>query len=190
LGGEFFRWQVATAIAGSLLELNPFDEPNVLQSKQATAALLDAPPQSGTPLAPGDHAIAEQIRSAQSGDYVALLAYLDRTEPRARAFAGIRTALRDRLGVATTLGYGPRYLHSTGQLHKGGPPSGIHLVLSGGSEDLAIPGKGYGFATLIRAQALGDLQALSARGRRVLHIDLGADCDAGLTQLGRQLAAL
>jgi hypothetical protein len=195
LGGELFRWQVATAIAGAVLEVNPFDEPNVIEAKQATATLLEEHAKTGSlgyahAVAPGDPRIADLVRGARAGDYVALLPYVDRTAARHRAFAGVRTALRDRLGVATTLGHGPRYLHSTGQLHKGGPGSGIFLVLSPDPEELAIPGKSFGFGTLAEAQAVGDVRALASRGRRVLHVRLGADTDAAVTALCRQLASL
>lgn len=190
LGGEFFRWAVATAIAASVLEVNPFDEPNVIESKQITAQLLtDAAPASDS-VAPGDPKIANLVRRTEPGDYVALSSFFAPSVERDRVFSGVRAALRDRLGIATTHGWGPRYLHSTGQLHKGGPPSGVFLILTADAEELPIPGERYGFGALCRAQALGDALALRRRSRRVIHVHLGADVDAGLTALSRQLAAL
>jgi len=193
LGREFMRWEVATAIAGSVLGVNPFDEPNVTEAKQATAALLatfikeGALPRPEEVSRPDDRGRIEKLlASIKPGDYVAVCAYLLSTPERERLLTRIRTALRDRNSThpATTVGIGPRFLHSTGQLHKGGPDKGVFLQLIGESpRDLPIPGEAYSFATLRNAQALGDLQVLRKRGRRALRVDLGADIDAGLAQL-------
>jgi transaldolase / glucose-6-phosphate isomerase len=191
IGREFVRWEVATAIAGSVLGLNPFDEPNVTEAKQATAALLaihakeGALPKPDEVSRPDDAARIQQlIASAKAGDYFAVCAYFLSTPAREGLLTRIRTAVRDRTHVATTVGIGPRFLHSTGQLHKGGPDKGVFLQITGDSpRDLAIPGEGYSFATLRNAQSLGDLQVLRRRGRRALRVDLGGDIDAGLTQL-------
>jgi hypothetical protein len=123
------------------------------------------------------------VASARPGDYVAILAYLPQTPRSDELLAALRSLLRDDLHVATTLGYGPRYLHSTGQLHKGGPATGLFLLLTmDASEDLAIPGQPYGFATLQRAQALGDYRTLVDTGRRVVRIHLN-DVESGLWHL-------
>ena len=193
LGREFVRWEVATAIAGSVLGVNPFDEPNVTEAKQATAGLLathakeGALPRPEEVSGPDDGARIEKlIASARAGDYFAVCAYFLSTPARERLLTRIRTAVRDRGGVhlATTVGIGPRFLHSTGQLHKGGPDKGVFLQLIGDSpHDLPIPAEAYSFATLRNAQALGDLQVLRKRGRRALRVELGADIDGALAQL-------
>jgi transaldolase/glucose-6-phosphate isomerase len=215
LGAEFLRWELATATAGAVMRLNPFDEPNVAESKSNTNEILQVWQQQGhfgepepvlkagemsifsspssplhetldvTSLAGCLNSLAD---SAVAPDYIALLAYLTPTAERQQTLQLIRGKLQERRWVATTLGYGPRYLHSTGQLHKGGPPNGIYLILTcDAPQDLPIPGMPYGFATLQRAQALGDFRALNARARRVMRLHLGADVDSGLQQF---LAAL
>ena len=169
LGGEFFRWEMATAVAGAVLRLNPFDQPNVAESKRRTQELLDADPDT-EPLAPLRHdAVAAFLDGVRPGDYVAVQAFLepgDENDERLRRACG---ALRDRLEAVVTAGYGPRYLHSTGQLHKGGPATGHFIqILDPTAEDLAISGSSFGFARLIAAQAEGDFLALRARNRPVL----------------------
>jgi RpiB/LacA/LacB family sugar-phosphate isomerase len=172
LGGEFFRWELATAAAAALLEINPFDEPNVAQAKDATQAALATFRERGRlPDWPADSIdeVVRVISQAQPGDYFALLAYVTPTPATAAALARLRLLLRDGTGLATTVGYGPRYLHSTGQLHKGGPPTPIILMFaSEDTDELPIPGERYGFATLKLAQALGDLATLRAAHRRAL----------------------
>jgi transaldolase / glucose-6-phosphate isomerase len=134
--------------------------------------------------------IAAHLASAGPGDYLAFCAYFLRTPARDAALTRLRVACRDRSKNATTLGYGPRFLHSTGQLHKGGPNTGVFLQLtSDAAADLPIPGEGYSFATLRNAQALGDLQVLRRRGRRALRVHLGADADAGLKLLAEAMAS-
>ncbi|MGH7308559.1 MAG: RpiB/LacA/LacB family sugar-phosphate isomerase [Candidatus Rokuibacteriota bacterium] len=172
LGGEFFRWEMATAAAGALLAVNPFDEPNVAQAKDATQAALATFKERGRlPEWPAD-SIDEAVRvigQAQPGDYFALLAYVTPTPATTAALARLRRLLRDGTGLATTVGYGPRYLHSTGQLHKGGPPTPLIVMFaSEDTDELPIPGERYGFATLKLAQALGDLATLRAAHRRAL----------------------
>ncbi len=196
LGREFFRWEVATAIAGATLSLNPFDEPNVTEAKVATGALLETYAKQGqlpAPEATVDAAdldrIAGHLASAGTGDYVALCAYFMRTDARDAALTRLRVLCRARARNATTLGYGPRFLHSTGQLHKGGPNTGVFLQLTADApHDLPIPGEGYSFATLRNAQALGDLQVLLRRKRRALRVHLGADVEASLGRLVEGLA--
>jgi len=200
LGRELFRWEVATAIAGAVLGVNPFDEPNVTEAKLATSALLAAYaqdskdnkdnkdsklPQAEDVCGPGDlERLRALLSTAPAQDYVALGAYFTRTDARDALLTKLRLAIRARGKNATTLGYGPRFLHSTGQLHKGGPNTGVFLQLTADApKDLPIPGEPYTFATLRDAQALGDLQVLRRRSRRALRVNLGADIDAGLAAL-------
>jgi transaldolase/glucose-6-phosphate isomerase len=168
IGGEFFRWEMATAIAGHVLGINPFDQPNVQEAKDATKAILA----SGSVEDPGFDDLGVLVKQVNEGDYVGILAYLDRTSETEDAIERVRLAIRDRYTVATTTGFGPRFLHSTGQLHKGGPNNGvfIQVVDAGRSVDLPIPGQPFTFGTLIDAQALGDLRSLRARGRRVARV--------------------
>jgi glucose-6-phosphate isomerase len=195
LGAEFFRWEVATAAAGRLLDINPFDEPNVQQAKDATRKLLETYTSEGRLPIPEPHAGNGGVRLALSSaahdrlgslppasflgtvdphDYVGLLAYLPPDDP---AIAAVLGEARDRIGArarcATMLGYGPRYLHSTGQLHKGGANNGVFIVIAApAGEDLQIPGETYSFGVLELAQAIGDFQSLDRTGRRALLIQL------------------
>jgi hypothetical protein len=165
IGGEFVRWELATAIAGHVLGINPFDQPNVQEAKDATKEILA----SGSVEDPGFDDLGALLKGVGEGDYVAILAYLDRTSETENAIEGVRLAIRDRYRVATTTGFGPRFLHSTGQLHKGGANNGvfIQIVDEARSVDVPIPGQPYTFGTLIDAQALGDLRSLRKHGRRV-----------------------
>jgi glucose-6-phosphate isomerase len=183
LAEEFFRWEFATATAGALLGINAFDEPNVQESKDNTNRILKAglngAAQGATPA--DASALAAHVASVRQGDYVALQAFIAETPARTQMLQQARVALRAATGAATTLGYGPRFLHSTGQLHKGGPNTGVFVQLTGEEgKALAIPGEPFDFSTLIKAQGLGDLQSLRDHGRRVLSIHLGNDVDAGL----------
>ena len=182
LGAEFQRWEVATALVGAWLGINPFDQPNVAESKANTDRVLQQLLEGQTPSVPEaverprfGEALAAWAAGISRGDYVALLAYLPPSPAHDAALAAMRTAIRDALGVATTAAYGPRYLHSTGQLHKGGTPRGVFLALEvDGGPQLQVPGEDYAFGTLERAQELGDLIALERRGRRLLRLRLGA----------------
>lgn len=185
---ECLRWEIATAVAASVLGVNPFDEPDVQESKDLTRRLLVEGPGIPGPQGQEGGGLEGFLDEARPGDYLALLAYLPRRPELESALQRLRGTLRDRSGLAVTLGYGPRYLHSTGQLHKGGPDRGLFLLLTYDAEDLPIPGEPYGFGALQRAQALGDLQALRRRGRRVRHVHLGAD-PASLAGLEASLAA-
>jgi glucose-6-phosphate isomerase len=179
VGQEFFRWELATAVAGAILRINPFDQPNVAESKANTDAVLKRQSAASPVRAATTGEIEVFQNGIKPGDYLAILAYLPPTPEHDRRLAAIRERLGARSKVATTLGYGPRYLHSTGQLHKGGPPSGHFLQIGGrDGEDLAIPGKPFTFGTLEAAQAEGDLTALARRNRPVLRLD-------GLGQLER-----
>jgi hypothetical protein len=170
LGQEFFRWEFATAMAGAVLRINPFDQPNVAESKANTKAVLA----EGGGASPAASAAELEgfLAGIEPGDYLAIMAYLPPTPENDRRLATIRHRLRDRLRVATTFGYGPRFLHSTGQFHKGGPPVGHFLqITERPKEDLPIPGESFSFGQLEAAQAEGDLVALRARGRPAIRID-------------------
>jgi hypothetical protein len=172
LGAEIFRFEFATAVVGHVLGINAFDQPNVEEAKQATRAILASLREASQLEEPDPGDAAGELQGVAPGDYIAIQAYLDRTPETAAALQLDRLALRDAHRAATTVGFGPRFLHSTGQLHKGGPPTGVFLQVTDESRevDLPIPGKPYTFGTLIDAQALGDLQALRARRRRVARV--------------------
>jgi transaldolase/glucose-6-phosphate isomerase len=209
LGEEFFLWEIATAFAGWRLGINPFDQPNVQESKDATKELLDTYARDGKlpeqdvlatdgvltlyadaetrAALPHDSvgaAIKAHLARAGAGDYIALLNYFEETPEYEKVIQAIRAHLRDATRCATTTGYGPRFLHSTGQLHKGGSAAGVFLQLTAPDiKDLPIPAQPYTFSTLKQAQALGDFRSLSSRGRRAVRVDLGADVPAGLNRL-------
>ncbi len=210
LGQEFFRWEIATATAGSLMGINAFDQPNVQESKDYTISYLEEFKKSGQlpeefpVVTDGDirifvdranrqvfegastleQIILAQLNRVRSGDYVAINAYVERTPSVHDSFQNIRTMVRNAKRVATTLGYGPRLLHSTGQLHKGGKNSGVFIqVTSDAAQDFAFTGESYSFGVLAAAQALGDMKSLNSRNRRVIRIHLGADVESGLSRL-------
>ncbi|MCZ6745224.1 MAG: hypothetical protein O7D31_11195, partial [Alphaproteobacteria bacterium] len=206
LAQEMFRWQVAVAAAAAALGVHPFDQPDVEIAKKLArqamapaaqdAKMPEAGPAASSGIGSGDpealmQALSAWIGGARPGDYVALQAYLAPTEETTKALTDIRLALRDRFALAVTLGFGPRFLHSTGQLHKGGPDNGLFLQLvDEPDDDIAIPETNYGFAALIGAQALGDLGAIEQRGRRVLRVDLGTDTASGLAALAKALGQI
>ncbi len=192
---EFLRWEVATAIAGAVLGINPFDQPDVEAAKIAARRIVDAYERSGSlgvelPLAENDDlavfgaetglsalSVSELLRAhfvgLRPGDYVGLLAYLERNDANAAAVSSLRAAIRDALHVATVAGFGPRYLHSTGQAYKGGPAGGTFLTITRDpSQDLAVPGRKASFGNVQLAQARGDMAVLAERGRRVLRVHL------------------
>ncbi len=206
LAGEFFRWELAAATAGAILGVNPFDEPNVTESKENTGRLIEAFQTTGR--FPSSPVVLEQkgvrlysdqkrkldgslrealalfLEGAKGSDYVAMMAYLERSDSNEGLLQKLRVRIRDRYRLGTTLGYGPRFLHSTGQLHKGGPKTGIFIQITAEDrDDLPIPGQPYGFSVLKRAQALGDYLSLSRRGLPLLRIDLGRDEQSGLKTL-------
>jgi len=193
IGEVFFTWEFATAVAGALLGIDAFDQPNVQESKDNTKRLLEEFKSSGTmqttqkQVKPDDaEAIGELLASVKPGDYVALTEYFAETSERDKRIAAIRETIGRELHVATTTGYGPRFLHSTGQLHKGGPATGVFMQLTGGGhQDVPIPNEKFGFGVLVRAQAIGDLQSLASHKRRALSIDLGDDIEAGLDALAK-----
>jgi glucose-6-phosphate isomerase len=209
LGEEFFLWEIATAFAGWRLGINPFDQPNVQESKDATKELLEKFAAEGKlneqPVLVTDgtltvhadektvavlpsssvlDALRGHLARAGAGDYIALLDYIEETPENESIIQQMRTHLRDATRCATTTGYGPRFLHSTGQLHKGGPATGVFIqVTAPDRTDLPIPNQPYTFSILKQAQALGDFRSLSSRGRRAIRIDLGTDTTAGLRRL-------
>jgi glucose-6-phosphate isomerase len=198
LGGEFVRWEVATAIAGIVLGIDPFDQPNVEEAKQLTRDVLARaerrePAPASVAAVRADHpdlsqTLADQLGRARPLAYLALQAFIAPTSARDTAIARIRARLRDATRRATTAGYGPRFLHSTGQLHKGGAPIGWFLQLtSGHPRDREIPGWPYTFGQLIDAQADGDYAAIAGHGLPILRVDLGDDPDAGLATLAAAL---
>lgn len=212
LGAEFLRWEIATVVASSILEVDPFDEPNVTEAKKATSAVLDRYMEHGNFAEPQFTAqsdalaveASERVLKAHGqrdeadpsayarlladlageSDYVAILAYMHRTPERHELLQSLRAAILETTGRATTLGYGPRFLHSTGQLHKGGADNGVFLQLTADEPpDVAIPGQKYGFAALRWAQAAGDYDVLEKRGRLVIRVRLGEMVEAALERL-------
>jgi transaldolase / glucose-6-phosphate isomerase len=210
IGQEFFRWELATAVAGSILTINPFDQPDVEASKDKTRELTSAyevsgqlPPEAA--LFEGDgltlfadeknrraiekattlvECLAAHFDRIQEGDYCALLAYVERNARHRDALQDIRALIRDRKRVATCLGFGPRFLHSTGQAYKGGPNTGVFVQITCDDDvDVQVPDQKYTFGVVKAAQARGDLDVLAARDRRVLRIHLGGHVAAGLTSL-------
>ena len=215
LAGELFRWELATAVCGAVLGVNPFDQPDVEAAKVAARALTAAWEASGglpddRPVARSEGValfadadtaarlrtaaggkvtleglVAAHLASAGPGDYVALLAYLDRSEAHRSVLQRLRRRIGDARGVATSVGFGPRYLHSTGQVFKGGPATGVFVAVTADDTavDLPIPGRPYRFGAVKMAQALGDLEVLAARGRRVIRLHLERGAAAGLEPL-------
>ena len=214
LGQEFFRWEIATAVAGAIIGIHPFDQPDVEASKIETRQLTTAYEQTGTlpPEAPfmvedglslfTDERNATAIKQAvnrdlsldnvlkvyfdqiQSGDYCGILAYIAMNDTHQRMLQTIRHLVRDRKRVATCLGFGPRFLHSTGQAYKGGPNSGVFLQITfDDAVDVPVPGQRYTFGVVKAAQARGDFQVLIERRRRALRVHLGKNVEAGLTTL-------
>jgi transaldolase/glucose-6-phosphate isomerase len=213
LGEEFFRWEIATAVAGAVIGINPFDQPDVEASKDRTRALtkqyestrtmpsqdpvfrengiaLYADPRDAAEL--GRHNtlngyLKSHFARVHDGDYVAFLVYLDRDEAHAAALTEARSFVRDKTRAATCVGFGPRFQHSTGQAYKGGPNTGVFLQITcDDPKDIDVPGHGYSFGVVKAAQARGDLDVLVERGRRTLHVQL-KDADAGLPELTRAI---
>ena len=192
LAGEFFRWEVATALAGSLMGIHPFDQPNVQESKDNTARVLATIQSTGRLpkqiTATAAQAASQLKRQCLPGAYVAILAYTTPSSKMEQAIHSLRRALVSHHHVTTTAGYGPRYLHSTGQLHKGGPRSGIFLQLVDQMKpDLSVPGKPFTFRTLAQAQAAGDIQALQTHGHQAIVLPLGKKPIATIQALTKSL---
>jgi len=187
LGRVFFFAEFATAVAGWVLELNPFDQPNVQEAKDSTARVLEAsaPPEL---VQSGAGALAELVGALRPPGYLAIMAYVPPSDAFEQAMGRLRAAVLEQTGATTTFGYGPRFLHSTGQLHKGGPETGRFLQLVGEPEgDAEIPGSPFGFATLIAAQAVGDLETLRAHGLPAERALLRGDPVAAAVALTDQL---
>jgi len=217
LGQEFFRWEIATAVAGSIIGINPFDQPDVEVSKVATKKLTQEYEQTGalpaeTPFfesdgiklfadqrnsdelkqSAEDQTLAGYLRAhlnrLNKGDYFALLAYLEMNEGHESTLQIIRESIRDGKRVATCLGFGPRFLHSTGQAYKGGPNSGVFLQITcDDANDLQVPDQKYTFGTVKAAQARGDFEVLAERGRRALRVHLGADLEDDLRKIANAI---
>lgn len=170
LGGEFFRWEFAVAVAATWLQINPFDQPDVQAAKDKTNEVLAT---GQDPSLESEGSIDSLVAQVREGDYVCVQAFIAPSDENNAKIMALVRELRSRTGCVVTHGYGPRYLHSTGQLHKGGPNTGLFLqVVDDGGEELAIPGKAFGFRRLIRAQAAGDFESLKERGRRVARIHI------------------
>jgi transaldolase/glucose-6-phosphate isomerase len=198
LGALFFHFELAVAVASAVIGVDAFDQPDVQAAKDATVATIEAYVRDGS-WAGGDESVSGEAAAGalrelldanvRAGSYVATMAYLAPDPAVEEALGQLRTAIRRRTGAATTVGYGPRFLHSTGQLHKGGPPTGVFVQLvGGGGRTVEIPGQRYDFAALVRAQAIGDGQALRAHELPFLRIDLGADAAEGVAALAAALA--
>jgi glucose-6-phosphate isomerase len=174
IGAEFFRWEFATAVAGAILDINPFNQPDVQKAKDTTDRLLQEYGVSGSlPKLETTGSFADLMALADKGKYLAIMAYLRQTPEMDEALTELRREVGERYRIATTLGYGPRFLHSTGQLYKGGQNTGLFLQLTANHEKaLPIPGKPYTFGIVADAQALGDFQALQAAGRKVIRMNL------------------
>jgi transaldolase/glucose-6-phosphate isomerase len=213
LGQEFFRWEIATAVAGSIIGINPFDQPDVEASKIATRKLTEEYERTGslpdeTPMfeAEGIKLFADErnalelnkaisdrsltwylkahLARLQANDYFATLAYVEMNDAHEQLLQSMRHKVRDTKRSATCLGFGPRFLHSTGQAYKGGPNTGVFLQVTCDDEnDLPVPGQKYTFGIVKAAQARGDFEVLAERGRRALRVHLGADVPAGLERL-------
>jgi transaldolase/glucose-6-phosphate isomerase len=213
IGEEFFRWEIATAVAGSIIGIHPFNQPDVEASKIATRKLTEEYERAGklpaeTPFfeaggiklyadekntaalkqAAGKPSLAGYVKAhigrLAPGDYFAVLGYIEMNAPHREVLQAMRHSVRDAKRVATCVGFGPRFLHSTGQAYKGGPNTGVFLQITcDDAADLPVPEQKYTFGVVKAAQARGDFQVLAERGRRALRIHLGPDVDAGLKQL-------
>jgi transaldolase/glucose-6-phosphate isomerase len=216
LGQEFFRWEMATAVAGAMIGINPFDQPDVeaqkVETRKLTAAYeatgtlppetpffqgdgveLYADPRNADALKPAATSLAAALKAhlgrAGAGDYVAILAYIERSPAHITALQQLRLRIRDTKRVATVLGFGPRFLHSTGQTYKGGPNSGVFLQLTcADASDLPVPRQKYTFGVVKAAQARGDFDVLAERGRRALRVHLAGGVEAGLKTLAAALS--
>ena len=189
LGAEFFRWEFATAVAGAMLKVNPFFQPDVQRAKEATQQVLRVRVGSGSwPEQEGGVSPKELLSGVNKGAYFAIMAYLPQTPAIDAALQELRRRVVEKHGLATTLGYGPRFLHSTGQLHKGGPNTGVFLQITADhGADVPIPGEPYTFGVVADAQALGDLKTLRGLGRRVAAIRLPRADAAAVTRLAKEL---
>ncbi|PKO58727.1 MAG: hypothetical protein CVU25_03885 [Betaproteobacteria bacterium HGW-Betaproteobacteria-19] len=210
VGAQFVLWEHAVALLGHLMGINPFDEPNVAEAKAATTAVLAGsahvppavadldgvwPTYAGAlagPIVPTDlsGALAPLVTVLKPGDYLTVLAYVDEDWPALPTFRHALESVAGRLQIATCFEIGPRYLHSTGQLHKGGPDTGVFLLITTRTHaDLPIPGQHFSLAELFRAQAEGDLVTLAGQGKRIMRLDLPGDDTGALQTLAEALVA-
>ena len=190
LGRIFFLAEFAVAVAGWALEINPFDQPNVQEAKDNTDRVLDSGSIPSVEEA-SDHALQALLADAEPPEYVAILGYLPYSDELDSAVAELRTVIRKATKTAVTFGYGPRFQHSTGQLHKGGPPNGRFLQLvSDASRDADIPGADYSFGTLIAAQAAGEIETLRSHGLRAERVRLQGEPAAAVRALSERIAGL
>jgi len=189
LGAEFFRWEFAIAVAGAILAIHPFDQPNVQAAKDATGRVLqEYCASSRLPPVEVAHSFKDLLGDARQGSYLAIMAYMLQTPEIDRVLEDIRRRVVEKYRIATTSGYGPRLLHSTGQLHKGGPNSGLFIqVTADHRKDLPVPGEPYTFGVLADAQALGDFQALQSLGRCVVRVHLDSGDGMALRKLASEL---
>jgi len=198
LGQEFFRWEFAVAAAGAAIGIHPFNQPDVQLAKDLAKKAMESAGNKGGKKTreefaaeDGDalrEAVASWLAKKKARDYVVVQAYIDPSADHTERLKGICALIQERLGVATTLGFGPRFLHSTGQLHKGGPNSVLVLqIVDRPPDNLSVPETHYTFDALIQAQALGDFAALKQRRRRVLRVNLGNDTSGGLNVLADSL---
>ena len=209
LGQEFFRWEIATAVAGSIIGINAFNQPDVEASKIETKKLTSEYEEKGhlppeTPFFEADglklyaddknaaalkgaslvEVLKKHLDRVHAGDYFGVLGYVPMNEQNEKTLQGLRMAVRDKKQVATVLGFGPRFLHSTGQAYKGGPNTGVFLQITHDhADDIPVPDQKYTFGVVKAAQARGDFAVLAERGRRALRVHLGPDVHAGLTKL-------
>ncbi len=190
LGTEFFRWEFATAVSGAILGIDPFDQPNVQLAKEATQRVLQEYQSSGhLPEVETGHSIDGLLTEARQNDYLAIMAYMRQTPDVDEALAALRRKAMEKYHIVATAGYGPRLLHSTGQLHKGGPDTGLFIQITADhKEDLPIPGESCTFGVLADAQAMGDFQILQSLGRRVIRIHLGSGDGKAISKLVSGLA--
>ena len=197
IGREIFRWEVAVASAGAIIGINPFNQPDVELSKRLSRRAMDSGGKEE--LEAGDittgsgellrERLDEWLGDAEEGDYISIHAYLQPSKSTSDLLGQARQALLFRTSLATTMDYGPQFLHSTGQLHKGGPGTGLYLqIVDGTDEELWVPGEPHSFNDLIRAQSIGDFFALKRRGRRILRVNLEGDVERGLITLEAALA--
>jgi glucose-6-phosphate isomerase/transaldolase/glucose-6-phosphate isomerase len=189
LGAEFFRWEFATAVAGAVLGINPFDQPDVQSAKDATQRVLEEFRASGNlPQTGKSWSFTDLLAGADSGRYLAIMAYLGRNQGFEEIIRRLRREVTEHHSIPTTFGYGPRFLHSTGQLHKGGPDTGLFLqIVMEHDKDLSIPDEPYTFGVVADAQALGDLEALQLLGRRVARIKFNESEPSSLAGLEEEI---
>jgi hypothetical protein len=204
VGGEFLRWEVATSFASVVLKVNPFDEPNVTESKNITSRLLEdvkqkkALPEPGKVLSAGgtkltsteEKLLADFFVKLPKNGFVSLLAYVDRSAAAKKVLQGLQKQIASALKVPVLTGFGPRYLHSIGQLYKGGPKQGIFIeFFVKDTKDVKIPGEVYGFSQLKQAQAMGDYEAISSKGLAILAVDLESNPVAGFSAFQKKISA-